>query len=225
MRPNLSSLSKALERIEEIRGRFPSPAMPEKEPSSRSFARELDAARGASPSSSRIPPQQGGDAVEISPASVEERLRELQNAKERSSRTNASSLTSSWSEEILQASRESGVPPELLRAMMQMESGGNPRAVSPKGAMGLMQLMPGTARLMGVQDPYDPQENLRGGAAYMARMMQKYGDDQELALAAYNAGPGRVDSYGGIPPFPETQNYVKKVLSLYEGYLAEDEGR
>jgi soluble lytic murein transglycosylase-like protein len=59
----------------------------------------------------------------------------------------------------------------------------------------------------------------------MARMMQKYGDDQELALAAYNAGPGRVDSYGGIPPFPETQNYVKKVLSLYEGYLAEDEGR
>ena len=222
MRPNLSNFSKALERIEEIRGRFPSPGMSEKEASSRSFARELDAARGASFSSSRISPQQGADVVDLS-SSVEERLRELQNARDRSARKNTSSA--SWNEEIFQASQESGVPPELLRAMMQTESGGNPRAVSPKGAMGLMQLMPGTARLMGVQDPYDPGENLRGGAAYMARMMQKYGDDRELALAAYNAGPGRVDSYGGIPPFPETRNYVKKVLSLYEGYLAEDEGR
>jgi soluble lytic murein transglycosylase-like protein len=194
--------------------------MPENEPSSRSFTRELAAAQGTPPTSPPVRRKPSGDVVELS-GSVEERLRELQNAKNRSSR----SAGSSWQQEILQASRESGLPPELLRAMMQVESGGNPRAVSPKGAMGLMQLMPGTARLMGVDDPYDPEENLQGGAAYMARMMKKYGDDQELALAAYNAGPGRVDAYGGIPPFPETQNYVKKVLSLYENFLSEEKGR
>ncbi len=216
MKPNLSNLSKALARIEEIQGRFASPRIPEKEVSSKGFARELNSALNTASSSASREPEKD---VLLSPG-LEEQLRSLQNKKDRAPRTGASS----WEQEILEASRESGLPPELLRAMMQVESGGNPQAVSPKGAMGLMQLMPGTARLMGVGDPYDPGENLRGGAAYMARMMKKYGDQKELALAAYNAGPGRVDACGGIPPFPETQSYVKKVLSLYEDFLTE-EGR
>jgi soluble lytic murein transglycosylase-like protein len=100
---------------------------------------------------------------------------------------------------------------ELVLRIIEAESGGDPRAVSPKGAMGLMQLMPETARALGVSDPFDPVQNIEGGVRYLSHLLQRFGD-LRLALAAYNAGPGRVLQYGGVPPFPETQRYIGRIL-------------
>ena len=109
------------------------------------------------------------------------------------------------------ASRQS-LSPDLVRAVIQAESGFNPRARSVKGAMGLMQLMPETAAEYGVLNPYDPEDNIRGGTAYLASLMARYDDDESLALAAYNAGPGAVEKYGRtVPPYRETRNYVAKI--------------
>lgn len=110
---------------------------------------------------------------------------------------------------IQRAAQENGLDPEQLRALIGIESGGDPNAVSPKGAMGMMQLMPGTAREMGVTDPNDPEQNINGGAKYFRQQVDRFGDP-ELAAAAYNAGPGAVQKYGGVPPYSETQDYVKK---------------
>jgi Transglycosylase SLT domain/Domain of unknown function (DUF4124) len=104
-----------------------------------------------------------------------------------------------------------GLSPDLVRAVIQVESAFDPTAVSPKGAMGLMQLMPATAREYGVTDPFHPEQNIRAGTAYLKRLLDRYDRKIELALAAYNAGPGNVEKYGDVPPFRETQNYVKKI--------------
>lgn len=104
-----------------------------------------------------------------------------------------------------------GVRPELVRAVIQTESAFNPRARSVKGALGLMQLMPETAAELGVSDPFDPAENIGAGVTYLRRLLDRYGNDEELALAAYNAGPTVVDRYHSVPPYRETKNYVARV--------------
>jgi hypothetical protein len=106
--------------------------------------------------------------------------------------------------------------PRLVEAVIQAESAWNRRAVSRAGAMGLMQLMPETAVVLAVEDPWDERQNVRGGTAYLAQMLARFGSE-ELALAAYNAGPAAVERYGGIPPYAETREYVRRVLSLYHG--------
>jgi soluble lytic murein transglycosylase-like protein len=113
---------------------------------------------------------------------------------------------------VRESAARHAVRPELVRAVIQVESGFNPRARSPKGAMGLMQLMPATAREMGVQDAYNPADNIRGGTAYLRKLIDRYQGNEELALAAYNAGSDAVDRYGKtVPPYRETRDYVKRV--------------
>jgi soluble lytic murein transglycosylase-like protein len=112
---------------------------------------------------------------------------------------------------IRQYAERHGVSPDLVRAVIQAESAFNPRAVSPKGAMGLMQLMPATARDLGVSNPFHPEENIRGGVTYLASLLTRFNQDVVRALAAYNAGAARVDQYNGVPPYRETQAYVKKI--------------
>lgn len=118
---------------------------------------------------------------------------------------------------IDRVSQEEGVDANLIRSIVEQESGFNPMAVSGKGAKGLMQLMPLTAQSLGVRDAFDPEQNVRGGSKYIRQLIQQFGGDLNKAVAAYNAGPGNVNKYGGIPPFRETQDYVQKVLGRYEG--------
>jgi soluble lytic murein transglycosylase-like protein len=116
---------------------------------------------------------------------------------------------------ISEHSRTQGVRPDLVRAVMQVESGFNPSARSPKGAMGLMQLMPATAKQYGVRNAFNPAENVRAGVAYLRTLLDRYNDNEELALAAYNAGPGAVDKHGqSVPPYRETQNYVSRINKI-----------
>ena len=116
---------------------------------------------------------------------------------------------------VNQISKKYNVDEKLVQALIKQESGFNPKARSKAGAMGLMQLMPSTAKNLGVQDPYNMVQNVEGGVKYLKSMLNKYNGNVILALAAYNAGPNAVDKYSGVPPYKETQNYVKSILANY----------
>lgn len=122
-----------------------------------------------------------------------------------------------------EASRTYGVSENLLKAVAKAESDFNPNCTSSAGAMGVMQLMPSTAKTLGVKNAYNAHENIMGGAKLLSQLLQKYNGNTSLTLAAYNAGSGNVEKYGGIPPFKETQNYVKKILG-YLGQSTNDAG-
>jgi soluble lytic murein transglycosylase-like protein len=120
--------------------------------------------------------------------------------------------------EIDAAAASNGIDPALLKGLVSQESGFDPNARSGAGAVGLTQLMPGTAAALGVTNPLDPAQSLQGGAKYLRQQLDRFGGDEKLALAAYNAGPGAVAKYGGVPPYSETQNYVNSVLSKAASY-------
>ncbi|MDR5708894.1 MAG: lytic transglycosylase domain-containing protein [Armatimonadota bacterium] len=126
-------------------------------------------------------------------------------------------------EMVEDTARRYGLDPALVHAVVQAESGYNPYATSPVGAQGLMQLMPATARALGVRDPYDPAQNVEGGVRYLRGLLDRFGDVR-LALAAYNAGPGAVERYRGVPPYPETRAYVERVLTTWQRLRVLDPG-
>lgn len=119
---------------------------------------------------------------------------------------------------IAEAARENDLSFHLLKALIQVESFFNPYAISKKGALGLMQIMPENLSKLNIEHPFDPRENIMGGACYLKDMLRRFDGKLELALAAYNAGPSAVERYSDIPPYPETQEYVQKVLKLYNQY-------
>ena len=119
---------------------------------------------------------------------------------------------------IAEAADLHGLSRALIKAVIKAESDFDPRAVSKRGAMGLMQIMPDNFRMLGVRDPFNPRQNIMAGCRYLNEMLQRFGKNLHLALAAYNAGPGAVEQYNNIPPFPETQEYVQKVMRYFAAY-------
>lgn len=119
---------------------------------------------------------------------------------------------------ISKASRHHGISFPLLKAIIKVESDFNPRAISKKGAKGLMQLMPENIKKLKIKNPFDPSENIMGGALYFKRLLERFDGKLQLTLAAYNAGPSQVDRYNRIPPFKETEDYIRKVMSYYYAY-------
>lgn len=144
-------------------------------------------------------------------------IQELSSANNNISELNSGSINSKAQilDMVTMISDKYGVDDRLVKALIRQESGFNPNAKSKAGAMGLMQLMPATAKSLGVQNAFNPVQNVDGGVRYLKSMLERYNGNIILALAAYNAGPGAVDKYSGVPPYQETQNYVKNILANY----------
>lgn len=174
------------------------------------------------PTSSRYQPQPGGSGTssraDLSPAASRALYQPQPDGNGTSSGWLAipEGLRGRYAQEISDAADRYGVAPTLVQSIIRAESAFNPWAVSRKGARGLMQLMPGTASALGVRDSFNPAQNIDGGVRHLRSLIDRYGGNLPLALAAYNAGAQAVDWYRGIPPYPETQQYVRRILSLYE---------
>lgn len=138
--------------------------------------------------------------------------------RERSKKSSVIYSSERYDRYITKASKQHGVSFPLLKAIIKAESDFNPRAVSKKGAMGLMQIMPKNLKSLQIADPFDPLENIMGGARYFKKLLKRFNGELSLSLAAYNAGPAAVDIYKTIPPYKETQNYVEKVMKFYYGF-------
>ncbi len=138
--------------------------------------------------------------------------------KEKKQRIKQSVSTKQYDEIIKKAQKKHGVEFSLIKAVIKVESGFNPKAVSKKGAKGLMQIMPDNYKNLFVKDPFNPSQNIMAGTLYLKRLLKRYEYKLPLALAAYNAGPQAVDKYKRIPPYQETQNYVRKVMKTYSAY-------
>ena len=130
--------------------------------------------------------------------------------------TSGSSISSNYEDIIKKAAEKFNLPEKLISSVIKQESNFDASAISSAGATGLMQLMPGTAKYLGVINSLDPEQNIMGGAKYLSQMLSQFNGNIETALAAYNAGPGTVNRYAGIPPYKETQNYVQKVMNYYQ---------
>lgn len=126
--------------------------------------------------------------------------------------------TGTLNDQIVRSAKDFNLDEALIKAVIKVESNYDPKAVSAKGAQGIMQLIPSTARAMQVSDPFNAADNIRGGSRYLRQMLDQFGGNLELALAAYNAGPGNVRRYGGVPPFAETQKYIQQVKKYLQFY-------
>ncbi len=151
----------------------------------------------------------------LSNLSMAQALQNIEPENETSSINSTYASKSQLISMINQVAQKHGVDEKLVQALIKQESGFNPNAKSKVGAIGLMQLMPSTAKAMGVKNPYNAAQNVEGGVKYLKSMLNKYNGNIILALAAYNAGPGAVDKYSGVPPYKETENYVKNILANY----------
>ena len=160
--------------------------------------------------------------------SFDQQLSQATDATATSASTSSTAVDSTGSgsvpyEQLIDASAQKyGIDPAVLKGLIKQESGFNPDAGSSAGAQGLTQLMPGTASAMGVTNLHDPAQSIDGGAHYLKMQLDRFGGDYSKALAAYNAGPGAVQRYGGVPPYSETQNYVKNVLAFAQQYRQSD---
>lgn len=221
--PNISSLMK--QKISEIQGRLPI-KMNIPSGSSTGFAEELNKSTASSESAATI----AGSAAPVidmeSSATSGTKTKyplvsgSYESVYPRLSQTQIKELMPRIDAAINTYSKQYGLDPKLVRAVIKEESGFQPFALSTSGAMGLMQLMPGTAEGLGVTDAYNIEQNILGGTQYLYYQLKAFDGDLKLALAAYNAGPNAVKKYGGIPPYTQTQNYVKKVINSYEMYRA-----
>jgi len=197
-------------RISEIQQRIsalsPPPAAPPDAAATATFEKTLTVAQTSTPSNTALP--SGPSGVAAPPAS----LGPLPVSPGASNVVPiASSAPSDYEPLIQKYAAQNALAPSLVKAVIQTESGGNPRSVSGAGAMGLMQLMPENVKEAGISDPFDPEQNIAAGTKQLAGLLSQYHGDLDLALAGYNAGPGNVRKYGGVPPFTETQNYIHRV--------------
>lgn len=163
-------------------------------------------------SSSSSPPLDSDTKVNPVPVTKKDDIEIPVNSSNNITIPSSSNLNGKYDSIISEMSEKYDVPFDLIKRVINTESNFNPTAVSGSGATGLMQLMPATAKWLGVKNSYDPTQNIEGGVKYLSNLMKRFDGKLELVLAGYNAGPGNVDKYKGIPPFKETQNYVKKIL-------------